>query len=506
MTEQDPSKNTPAELSSNEIAAGGPVPGDLSLLEEELAISAEVASPGFFPSINAAEVADASRSAFFPNAHFTGSFNGPNQVYAWRSETKYQGCTYINNRRPGELYIVGGDFPPIEGPVPPGPFISKADATTGREIWRTYVDNANVTKRFIGNGNLNILDNGNIPFSWGTQVVLIDGDTGQILKHQNLPTGQAPAEDANFKHLCILPDRTLLLKCQVRPTGETGQGTAAIIHGIQKGLKQPPSYVVAVEPDTLEILDEIQLEEPSSAPHAIDVIDGRIVAYCPQDSGMVRIAWDPRAKKLSFDNWFAKPIRPGQTTTAAATLMGEWVAMQTNGAGSDKIASTIAVAHRDDASRMIDVFPFGQLEKGQFSFCMPKPGGDPENQMIYSADQGIEKVAGIKLDQKTGKLEVVFVVDNNTNTFQGVIGPKDKRVLLMSDAVKDDPSLPMIKAFWSGAYTERVTWRDAATGRLLAASDCFDPLTPNSLVTPGFGGRIYFPTLKEFIVMQVLPK
>ena len=126
--------------------------------------------------------------------------------------------------------------------------------------------------------------------------------------------------------------------------------------------------------------------------------------------------------------------------------------------------------------------------------------------MIYSADQGVEKVAGVKLDQKTGDLELVFVVDNNTNAFQPVIGPKDRRVLVMSDAVKDKPAEPMMKAFWDGSYSERVTWRDAATGQLLAASDCFDKLTAGSLVTPGFGGRIYFPTVKDFVVMQVLPK
>ena len=280
----------------------------------------------------------------------------------------------------------------------------------------------------------------------------------------------------------------------------------SIILGIQKGLPQPPSYLVAVHPDTLEILHHIQLPEPSSSPHIMDTIGDKIFSYLPLNSGMMRVEWDPVAKKLSPDGWFAKPMKPGQTTPAAATLMGEWVAIQTNGAGSDTIASTIVVAHRDDSSRTNTIFPFGQLGEGEWSFCPPKPGGDPENNMIYSADQGVEKVAGIRLDQKTGEMEVVFVVDNNTNAFMPVIGPKDKRVLVMSNAKKNDPAQSMKQAFSTGAYMEQVTWRDAATGRLLAESDCFDKLTAGSLVTPGFGGRIYFPTLKEFITMQVLPK
>jgi hypothetical protein len=50
--------------------------------------------------------------------------------------------------------------------------------------------------------------------------------------------------------------------------------------------------------------------------------------------------------------------------------------------------------------------------------------------------------------------------------------------------------------------------RDAATGKLLAASDFFEPLTINSLTTPGFGGRIYFPTAdgKGFYILQAMPK
>ena len=108
-------------LTSNEIAANGPSPGDVSLYAKELVIATKYTSHGYYPSLNAAEIADAQRSGFFPAASFTGSFDGPNQVYAWRSEDSYQGLTYIVNRKPGELYLVGGDYPPPTGPVPPAP-------------------------------------------------------------------------------------------------------------------------------------------------------------------------------------------------------------------------------------------------------------------------------------------------------------------------------------------------------------------------------------------------
>ena len=63
----------------------------------------------------------------------------------------------------------------------------------------------------------------------------------------------------------------------------------------------------------------------------------------------------------------------------------------------------------------------------------------------------------------------------------------------------------MMLTLMTANYKEQVTWRDAATGRIIAESDFFEPLTINSLVTPSFGGRVYFPTGRGFIVLQVMP-
>ena len=43
----------------------------------------------------------------------------------------------------------------------------------------------------------------------------------------------------------------------------------------------------------------------------------------------------------------------------------------------------------------------------------------------------------------------------------------------------------------------------ARPGRILAESDSLEPLTPGSLITLGFGGRVYFPTDKGFTVPQI---
>jgi hypothetical protein len=494
-------------LTSNEVAANGPLPGDVTLYAQELACQQKISTPGYYSSLNGAEIADGQRSGVFPCASFPGSFDGPNQVYAWRSQDEYQGTAYINNRKPGEIYIAGGANPPLQGLVPAGPFVAKANATTGKEIWRTYVDNVNLTGRWLAAVNLNILPSGNIVFAWETSIALIDGDTGLLLKRTTLPTGATPPGDSGFKHVTIAPDGTIIAKSQTKAVGYDGQGTLAIILGVQEGFKQPPSHLVAVDPTTLEVLDDVSLPEPATVPHSIAIFDGKIAIYVGVDSGALRYFWDPATKKLSEDTtWSAKPMQKGQSTSDAPSMMGDWIILQTNGIGSKTVASSIVAVHQKNSSRVKVLFPFGQLKKGEWSNAPPKPQTDPENNMVYSADMGLAKTAGIRLDPATGDMKTVWVIDDMTTSFQPLIGPKDKRVMLLSNMKKNVEAEPIQLALFTGNYKEQVTWRDAATGRIIAESDFFEPMTFGSLITPGYGGRVYFSTGKGFIVMQVRPK
>ncbi|MEF8721345.1 hypothetical protein [Candidatus Accumulibacter sp. ACC012] len=497
-------------LMPNQIVANGPLPGDVSLYAKELDCQQKISTPGYYSSLNGAEISDAQRSGLFPCASFLGSRDGANTVYAWRSADDYPGISYINNRQPGELYIVGGEYPTLEDPNMAGPFVAKADATTGKQLWRTYLDNLNASGRWIGNANLNILANGKIAFSWSNQIVLLDPDSGLILKHNTLPSGDAPPMDTNFKHMTVAPDGTLIMKDQTRPKGCTLQGTMAIIKcAAEQGMRQPNSQLVAVNPDTLEVLDDIPLPEPASSPHIVSMYEGRIAIYIGMDKSARRYFWDPATKKLSADDsWVIHPMQEGQTTATAPSLLGDWIAFQLNGAGSEKVASSIVVANLRDANRKQIIFPFGELKKGEWSFAPPKCGADPENNMIYSADMGVGKVAGIKLDPASGELKVVFVLDNTTTTFQPLFGPANKRVLLLTNMKRNVEKEPLKAALFTANYKEQLTWRDAATGKIIAESDFFEPLTINSLTPPGFGGRVYFPTAlgKGFYVLQVMPK
>ena len=499
---------TLAETKPNLEAANGPIPGDVTLYAKELACQQAIPTPGYFPSLNGAEISDTQRSGMFPCATFTGSFDGPNTVFAFRSIDDYPGITYINNRRPGELYIVGGEYPTKADPNMVGPYIARADATTGQQIWRTYLDNLNVSGHWIGNANLNILADGNIAFAWSSFIALVDGNTGEILKIASLPGGEAPIADVNFKHLTIAPDGTLILKSQTRPVGCTLQGTIAIMECSAKGMKLPNSVMVAVDPKTLEVLDLYQLPETAASPHIIVPYGDRIAIYVPMMDTLGRYFWDPVAKKITVDDtWVARPLVEGQKALTAPTVIGDWVAVQTNGLLSKDRASSVVVFHKDDVSKTHSIFPLGELGFGGLSWAPPKPGADPENNMLYSADMGMKKVAGIRIDPATGELSTAFVLDNITSTFQPVFGPADRRVLMLTNIKLPIAIEPIPLALKSSGYTEQVTWRDAATGNILAESDFFEPLSLNSLTPPGFGGRVYFPTAegKGFYVLQPMP-
>jgi hypothetical protein len=489
----------------NEKAANGPLPGDVALYFKEKACADGLKTPGYFQSINAAEFADAQRSGTYPCATFMSAFDGGNQVYAWHSQDAYQGVSFINNGNPGELYLTGGDLPKISGPVAPGPFVAKADAATGKEIWRTYLDNANVSGHWIAVLNLNLLPNGNVLIAWSDRVAILDKNTGRVLAVNTLPTGPSPVDNASFKHVTIAPDGTIILKDQTKPMGENGQGSFAMIKGIQDGLKQPNSMIVAVDPNTLQIYDAIETPEPASVPHSITMFEGRIAIYVVAHEHALRYFWDPTAKKLSQDNsWVVAYKQPGQTDGAAPSIMGDWIVIQANGAPPSKvIASSLVAINQKDPAKMTSVFPFGPLPPDGVSFAPPKNGSDAENDMLYSQDLGFGKVAGLKLDQATGEMKTVFVVDDRTTCLVALIGPKEKRVMMTSNQHYDVPFEPMMFALGTGLYKEQVRWRDAATGRLITQSDLMEPMSPNTAVSPGFGGRVYYPTDSGFVILQL---
>jgi hypothetical protein len=492
-------------MTENEKAANGPFPGKLSEIPSEWARCQELDTPGYFKSLNGAEVGDAQRSQCYPAASFLGSMTEPNQVFAWRSQDTYQGVLFMNNRRPGELYLTGGNNPPAKGPMPPGPFVAKVDATTGKEIWRTYLENGNVSGAWVGAANLNILPDGSLPIAFGNTLVKLDGDTGLILQQTELPTGVAPPEGSNHKHLTIAPDGTLIIKNQTRATPCEIQGTLAAFQGPGGVQASPGSNICAVNPDTFEIYDAIDVPENTVTPHSIAMFEGKIAIYAPSWLKVHRFFWDPETKKLSKDDdWVISDyLEPGQTSGDAPGILGNWIVIQVNGLPS-KVASSLVAIDQRDPTRITHVYPFGKELPTGMSWAPPKAAVDVENSMVFSADQGMMKIGAVTLNQETGEMTPAWSMDGATTALQALYGPADRRVLGTARA-EPGTTLQQLNQTFAPAYKQQALWLDAKTGRVLAESSFFEPMNFNTLLSPGFGGRFYYMWDQGFYVLQVMP-
>jgi hypothetical protein len=472
----------------------GPLPGDLSLYQQEQNCQEKIPTPGYLPAINGAEQADAARSNIYPCADFLGSRTEPNVVYTDKAEGNYPQIQYVNSDGPNRMYVVGGTSTPSTGHVAPGPYIARVDPISGEQVWRTYLENGNTENVFVGGTNLNILENGNIVFAWTDKIALLDRQTGAIIREKDLPSpGPVTARSINYKELTVAPDGTIILRSQNRPENCNQQGGGALTACSQSagGPEQKPSPLLAIDPNTLQVYDKLVAPEDSATPTIIVPYKGKIAIYTAMLKNAYRFFWDPETKKLSRDkSWVADYLAKGQTVGDAPTFMGDWIVIQTNGLGSDSAASSLVAVNVDDSSKIQTIKPFGELDSGQKSNAPPKPEGDLENNMVYSADGGIGKIAGIHLDQQTGKMTTKFVVDDRSFEFQPLHGSADKRILVTS---KWNPDADL-GALATGSYTVQAVWRDAATGDVLAESDFLPPISFNALITPVYGGRWAYPS------------
>jgi hypothetical protein len=489
-----PLQSAARNVTESEQMTVGTLPGDLSLYDAEQSCQESLDTPGYWSAMNGAEQADAQRSNIYPCVDFLGSWNEPNVVYAYKAEGFYPQVQYVNSAGPNEMYVVGGTSPASTGPVAPGPYVARIDPITGAQVWRTYMENANVDNVFVGGTNLNILSNGNIVFAWNYRIALLDRDTGSIIRARKLPSpGPVTERSINYKELTIAPDGTIILRSQNRPENCNQQGGGGLTACTDSagGPHMKPSPFLAIDPDTLEVYDELVAPEDSATPTIIVPYQDKIAIYTAMLKNAYRFFWDPETKTLSQDeSWVVPYLQKGQTVGDAPTYMGDWIVIQTNGIGSDTTASSLVAINVDDPTNIQRIKPFGELEDGQSSNAPPKPQGDLENGMVYSADGGIGKIAGVSLDQATGKMETVWVDDARSFEFQPLFGSASQRLQVTT---KWNPDAPLGELA-TGTYTQQAQWRDAATGKVLAESDFLPPISFNALVTPAYGGRWVWPS------------
>lgn len=475
----------------------GPLTGDLAAIPNEVDCMVDyVKDPAnnftnYPPVIGAPEHTDAVHSGVNPCATFTGNFSGTNQVYQFQSQTAYPGgVQFVVFGGPNQAFLQGGGL----GSPSSGQYVARFDPSTGAEIWRTYLANVNTTGQWIAFGSMAVLEDGSIGAAAGPWVYRLDPSDGAIIAAQKQPIlGGMPETDANFDGFHVAPDDegTILLKTQTRPTGCPTQGNGAMSSCQDEYGAQPNTTVVAVDPDSLENIAAIELDQEVTARPIVTTYNSKIYMYIAGSTTGVRVIWDPEAKTLTQDtSWAPEYLLDGQEVGDAPALIGKWVIFNTNAAPSDSVPICAVAVSQDDPKDLKRLCPWGTtLPDGVSSSESPGSfGTDPQNNMIYMQDMVVGGVFGVKLDQGSGDMTVEWSrPDWRTSDYFSLVGPADERVLISQYFEPDWTASDLI----GENYTESVLWADAATGETIAQS-AYNPSTAlGSLPNVGYGGRLY---------------
>ena len=495
-------------------ATTGPIVGDQSLFKKETACIRKYAQDpsnnylNYFPAIGAPEHTDNVRSGVQPCGTFTGSLDGPNEVFKYQSETTYPGgIGLVVFDGPNAGYLWAG------GIVPGGTqYVSRFDPSTGREIWRTYLANVNISEQWFALGSLAIIEDGSIVGAAGHTFWKLDRDSGAIVVSAEQPIEGTPAKDHNFDGMVVAPDEqgTLLMKSQTRSVGCPTQTNGAMSSCPADYGPAPKSNFVAVDPVTMENLDSIEIDQNVTARTVAVEHGGKIYMYGNGAESLVRVIWDPETETLTQDkSWSPKVLLKGQSGGASPVVMGDWVIANSNANPSTETPQCLFAVNQDDPSDVHEVCPWGKtfpVESGSTTSETPAaPGADEENSLIFAQDYLAKGVHAIHLDQRTGEMEVKWSRDDWwTSDYFSMVGSKQDRVL-MSQNISPDAKTSDIATGYD--YNETVLWVDEATGKTIAESEEGPSTAVGSLINVGYGGRFYtMGNDGSLFIYQVMPE
>jgi hypothetical protein len=496
-------------LTPNMIAAGGPIPPNYTIAQQEAQCATALENPGWYRTLQPAEHHDSARSEMYPCAQFPGSYTGPNNVYAYPSTVN----TYITpfnmaTRGIDEMYIYGGaaaDAKPPTGQT----YVASVEPGTLDEKWRTYLNNGNLTNEFYLQGSVYTLPDGTLAATAGHQLFKLNATTGAILAKVTLPTGDNPPSDSGFNGLSIFPgDGSIILKSFNRPVGCPLNGYSAAAYACPGApASGSPSVLSVVDPHTWKVLGWVQGTENSAGRITASEFNGKNYAYFAGTTNVFRYVWD--GNNITLDKtWGPVPyLKPGQSIAGAVEILGDWVVLTTNGGNPVNVPMSVVAISQADGSKVTTLDPI-PLQPGQQSNYYAHGAVDPENNRIYAMDAGVHKAFAVDIDPSTGNMSVAWVEPQWSQLYITLIGPSYARVFVntnMSSPVTQNVS-EMQPGPIGANYKEQIQWRDAETGRLLAASDFFPSAASYADVPVGYGGLIYDITnIGHIIALQVVP-
>lgn len=431
------------------------------------------ANPPWFPSLMAFEHYDSGRTKLFEQARFTGSFAGDNAVDVRVSPGEYPTPYNVVYLSRDSLFVFGGAYGDKGGT---GSFVARVDPQTLQTVWFNQLINTVETGDWNYPGVLSALNDGYLYLIYGYHLAKLDPRDGRVLGQIELPTLAAPG-DTSYNGLSGLPDGTLVAKSVYRQAGCTEQGFLAFTK-CPDPLDVPNSMVVAIDPRTLEIIDQVVAPE---------FIGGRITATEFQNHSYVYLTGQTTVFRYIYENrrltldtsWNpGKVVLPGQKGPTAVAVMNDWVAFATNALPAFRKMSVIAI-NQADASKQFSSQPFARSLQ---SWSPSAVSVDPLRNRIFVLDGLAGQIASLELHDNG--LQTVWTAPQRTIEFLALIGSAHRRVLVGTDVPRGQQI---------GANTQDwVVWRNADTGEEIARSPLLQAVNGGTMVEPGYAGHMYF--------------
>jgi hypothetical protein len=476
--------------------------------------STDSSNAPWYPSLQAFEHYNSARSHVFSQAMFGGSFTGANRVdLVQSSDGAYPSgynMSYLNSKA---AFIQGGSYGDVENSI--GPFVAKVDPKTLQPIWKTQLVNTVQTGEWDYPGAMAIENDGFIYVVSGYRIFKVDPKDGTIVEtlalptmvymRNNYPTTPATydttltddAVNTSYNGINALPDGTIVVKSLYRVAGCTINGPSALLD-CPDGRNVPASNLISVNPKTMQIIDNITLPTFAGARPTVTRSHGVDYVYLLENvSNAVR--YSVKDGMFTLDTaWTPAPVpNPGQTTGGSLIVMNDWILGATNTIPATGPLTVFAI-NQSDPTKVFMTQPyvddpvspeltklFATAAQGQpaVSWAGMSLEADPENGLFYGVETLARKVAAFKLTDSG--IKTVWKQHQTTTEWATLIGPKNHRVWVGTDI--PGAEIP------GKNKTDRVVFRDAATGRLLARSGRVPVMTQGSAVQPGYGGSVFFP-------------
>jgi hypothetical protein len=317
-------------------------------------------NPPWFPSLMAFEHYDSGRTKLFEQAHFTGSFTRANVVGIRVSPDDYPTVYNVVYLSRGSLFAFGGAYGADQGAT--GTFVARVDPQTLQPIWSNQLINTVETDEWNYPGVLSALQDGLLYQIYGYRLAKLNPLNGNVLGQTELPTLAAP-RDTSYNGLDGWPDGTLVAKSVYRQAGCEEQGFSAFLQ-CPNPADVPNSVVVAIDPGTLQIIDQVVVPEFIGGRITTTVFENQFYAYLTGQTTVFRYIYQGRRLTLDTSWNPGTVVLPGQSGPTAASVMNDWVIFATNATPADTPQSVVAI-NQADASLQFSNQPFAAVPSPQ---------------------------------------------------------------------------------------------------------------------------------------------